>query len=146
MSKCYSYIVSFFFILLFSHSISYSQTYGEIFTKNEANQRFGSVLESVTMPTTTIQGLLNQTNAYIMFKIVNSKVIVLDEERNVIYPSGTTINSGDVFTLFSLSVVNTLFSKGSGTEIYIEQRSEVLSLTYGGYTMEFGTFCPPICD
>ena len=146
MSKNYSYIVSLFFILLFSYSISYSQTYGEIFTKNEADQKFGSVLESITMPTNTIQGLLNQTNAYIMFKIVNSKVIVLDKQRNVIYPAGATINSGDVFTLFSLSVVNRLLSRGSGTDIFIEQRSQVLSLTYGDYSMEFGAFCPPICD
>jgi len=146
MSKNYSFIVSLFFTLLFSYSISYSQTYGEIFSKSEADQEFGSVLESVTMSKTTLQGLLNQTTDYIMFKIVNSKVIVLDEERSVIYPSGTSVDSEDVFSMFSLSVVNSLLSQGTGTNVYVEQRSEVLSLTYGNYTMEIGASCPPICD
>ena len=117
MSKNYSFIVSLFFTLLFSYSISYSQTYGEIFSKSEADQEFGSVLESVTMSKTTLQGLLNQTTDYIMFKIVNSKVIVLDEERSVIYPSGTSVDSEDVFSMFSLSVVNSLLSQGTGTDV-----------------------------
>jgi hypothetical protein len=81
-----------------------------------------------------------------MFKIVNNSAIVVDNKRNAIFPKGITINAADVFALYSVSVVNELISKGNEPFIYLEQRKEVLSVTYGDYTMEIASWCPPICD
>ena len=97
------------------------------------------------MPTENLQSILNKTENYIMFKIVNNSVIVLNNNRNVIFPQGKSINAQEVFSLYSVSVLNDLLSRGDDTVIYVEQRSEVLSITYGSYTMEAGVFCPPFC-
>jgi hypothetical protein len=122
-----------------------SQTYGEIFTKSEANKKFGPVLISVTLQKSSFQGMLNQTNNYIMFKIKDGNAIILDSKRKVLYPIGKSINSTDVFTVFSVSVVNELLSLGNKSNVFVEQRSDVLSLSSGAYTMEIGTLCPPFC-
>jgi len=57
-----------------------------------------------------------------------------------------SINSRAVFTMYSVSVVQDLLSQGGGSDTYIEQRSSVLTVTYGNYTMEVGTICPPFCN
>ena len=139
-------ILSMLLILFLASTATLSQTYGEIFTNKEANQKFGRVLKSVTLPTSSLLGLLNRTNNFIMFKIIEGEVIVLDKNRNVLYPEGKTINSQEVFTMYSVSVMNELLSLGSNAKVFVEQRSTVLSISYGGYTLEFGTICPPFCN
>ncbi|MBV6419616.1 MAG: hypothetical protein DAHOPDDO_00839 [Ignavibacteriaceae bacterium] len=124
---------------------SLAQTYGELFSKQQADEKFGAVIQSVTISRPTFKEFLTQTNNYIMFKVLDNKVIILDAKRNVIFPRGETINSTDIFTMFSVSVVNELLSMGNENNIYIEQRSEVISVSSGGFTMEVGTLCPPFC-
>ena len=145
MQKCFNTIILISLFVLATYSTCFSQVHGKIFTKSEANQRFGPVLVSVSVPTGDLQGMLNKTGNYIMFKIVNNSVIVLNNNRNVIFPQGKSINAQEVFSLYSVSVLNDLLSRGDDTVIYVEQRSEVLSITYGGSTMEVGAFCPPFC-
>ena len=142
--KIFSLFVS--FIVLANLSNSFAQTYGEIFTVSEANQNYGSVLKSISISRTTLENLLNETNNYIMFRIVNNRVFVLDDTRRVLRPKNMLVNSRDVFTMYSKSVVQDLLSQGSGSDVYIEQRSSVLTVTYGNYTMEVGSICPPFCN
>jgi hypothetical protein len=111
-----------------------------------ADQKFGVVLESVTLTTTDLRGLLNQTNNYLMFKIVSGQAIVLNNNRNVLHPIGNLVNVEDVFTMFSVSIINDLLTKSNNNIVFVEQRSGVLSITNGGYTLEVGVKCPPICD
>jgi len=146
MYKRSIFILSMLLILCLTSTSTLSQTYGEIFTNTEANQNFGPVLESVPLLASTLQRLLNQTDNYIMFKIIDGDVIILDSRRNVIYPIGKSINSQDIFTIFSVSVINELLGKTTNTKFFVEQRTKVLSISYGGYTLEVGSFCPPFCD
>jgi hypothetical protein len=132
-------------IFCLSSSSTFSQTYGEIFTNTEANQKFGRVLISVALPTSSLQGLLNRTNNFIMFKIIDGEVFVLDKNRNVLYPEGKTFNSQEVFTMFSISVMNELLNLGNKDIVLVEQRSSVLSVSNGGFTLEVGVFCPTFC-
>ena len=145
MKRCFN-IITFVSIIVLSACPNYfAQVYGELFTNSEAGQKFGPVLVSVKVPTETVQDLLNQTYNYIMLKIVNNSVIVLDNNRNSIYPREKSINAEDVFTLFSVSIVNDLLSNGNHPYVYVEQRSEVLTISYGEYTLELGSICPPFC-
>ena len=132
-------------IFLACASQSFSQTFGKIFTSEEADNMFGKVLQSRPIPTQLVQELLNRTNNYIMFRIENNKVIVLDNKRNVLFPEGVLINSQDVFTVYEVSVLAELLNLGNSSEVQVEKRSEVLSITSGGYTMEVGALCPPFC-
>ena len=133
------------FISLVIISTSLAQTYGQLFAKQEADEKFGLVLQSIDISRSAFESFLTQTSNYIMFKVKDKKAIVLDNKRNVIYPEGVLINSNDTFTMYSVSVVNELLSKGNEKTVHIEQRSEVLSISSGGFTMEIGALCPPIC-
>ncbi len=145
MYKRSIFIFSMLLILCLSSTSSLSQTYGELFTNTEANKKFGRVLKSISLPTSSLQGLLNRTNNFVMFKLIDGEVFVLDKKRNILYPKGRTINSQEVFTVFSISVINELLSLGNKDMVQVEQRSSVLSVSSGGFTMEVGAFCPPIC-
>jgi len=132
-------------IFLACASQSFSQTFGKIFTNEEADNMFGKVLQSRPIPTQLVQELLNRTNNYIMFRIENNKVIILDNKRNVLFPEGVLINSQDVFTVYAVQVLTELLNLGNSSEVKVEKRSEVLSISSGGYTMEVGALCPPFC-
>ena len=133
------------FISLVIITTSLAQTYGQLFAKQEADEKFGLVLQSIDISRSAFESFLTQTSNYIMFKVKDKKAIVLDNKRNVIYPEGVLINSNETFTMYSISVVNELLSKGNEKTVHIEQRSEVLSISSGGFTMEIGALCPPIC-
>ena len=138
-------ILSMLFILCFASTLTLSQTYGEIFTSAEANEKFGPVLISVTLSTSYLKQLLNKTDKYIMFKVVEDKAIILDNNRNLLHPTVKIINPTDVFKVFSISVVNELLSSGLNANVFIEQRNSVLSVSSGDLTMEVGVLCPPWC-
>ena len=140
-------IIILFTLLIYclSSKATLAQTYGEIFTKTEANEKFGPVLNSVTLQTLALKGMLNQTTKYIMFKTQNGNAIVLDSKRSVIHPMGKSINSADVFSVYSTSVVNELLKLGASAQVFIEQRGSVLTISNGAYTMEMATMCPPFC-
>ena len=133
------------FISLVIITTSLAQTYGQLFTKQEADEKFGLVLQSIDISRSAFESFLTQTSNYIMFKVKDKNAIVLDNKRKVIYPEGVLINSNETFTMYSISVVNELLSKGNEKTVHIEQRSEVLSISSGGFTMEIGALCPPIC-
>jgi hypothetical protein len=145
MYKRTIFILSTLLILCLASTSTFSQTYGEIFTKSEANKKFGPVLKSVTLQTSSFQGMLNQTNNYIMFKIKDGNAIILDSKRKVLHPIGKSVNSADVFSVYSASVMNELLKLGNSTNIFIEQRGSVLTVTNGAYTLEMAVICPPFC-
>ena len=133
------------FLLLIFVLIWYSSAsaQGMLFTREVANQKFGPVLKSIDLPVNTLLSFTNQTGNQIMFRIQDNQVVILDERRNVLYPAGMQVNSQDVF---SVSIINELLSNGSGVLVSIEQREDVLSISYGQLTMEDGALCPPFCS
>jgi hypothetical protein len=48
--------------------------------------------------------------------------------------------------MYSTSIVSELLSREVVTEVLIEQRAEVMSITCGKLTLEMGAPCPPYCD
>ncbi len=137
--------ITFVLILLFNISTT-AQTYGKIFTNQQADNLFGPVLTSVPVSKITFQSFLTQTNNYIMFKVVDNGAIVLDNNRNIISPPAyINISPNEEFTVYKVAVVNELLSKGNENTVYIQQRANVLSISTGGFTMEVGAQCPPYC-
>lgn len=123
----------------------FGQRYGRLFTRATANEKFGPVVDSIEFSVENFQELLNETDNYTMFKIVNDTIIILNQNRQVLYPEGLIINSKEVFTVFSKSVVEDLISVGNSKAVYFEQRGKVFSVTVGNVTMEVGASCPPVC-
>jgi hypothetical protein len=137
-------ILTVFSILLFS-TISFSQTIGKIYPKEEANVLFGNIIEFVSINPSELISILNQTENYCMFQVQNKKLIILGDGRKVLYPTGTIVSSNEIFALFSKSKVMELLGSGSGTIITVERRESYLTVTFGLLTLELAVWCPPFC-
>ena len=120
-------------------------TYGKIFSALDANKDFGPVQNSIQLPVSVIKPLIAITGTSIMFKIINNQVVILDSQRNVIYPPSYTLDSNEVFSLYTTSILEDLLNQGSGQNIEIQERTSVLSIGYGDKVMEMSTLCPPDC-
>lgn len=118
---------------------------GEILTKENADQLFGPVLVSKEIPTETLKMYTNQSVNVIMFKLMNNDIYILDNNRNALLPLGATINSSEVFSMYSVAIVQQLLSDGNNPFTYVEKRQDVLTITNGEFTLEFALSCPPFC-
>jgi hypothetical protein len=118
---------------------------GEILTKENADQLFGPVLVSKEIPTETLEMYTNQSANVIMFKLMNNDLYILDNNRNALLPLGATINSTEVFSMYSVAIVQQLLSDGNNPFTYVEKRQDVLTITNGEFTLEYSILCPPIC-
>lgn len=137
-------LLVFFYILLIP-AASFPQTVGKVFSREDANNLFGKVIESVSINQSDLISVLNQSQNYIMFQINNGELIILGDGRKVLYPVGKDVNSNNVFALFSKSKVMELLSSRSGNTIAIEKRQNHLTVTFGLLTLEESILCPPFC-
>jgi hypothetical protein len=138
-------VLQIFVLFVLSYSVIYPQTYGKLYSKDQANVLFGTVSSSVQINNSDIQSAINRTKNVLMFKIVNGIVYILDNKRNVLSPAGSSVSSSEPFHMFSVSLINELLDKGKSTFNTVEFRGDVLSITNGNFTLEFSTLCPPFC-
>jgi len=118
---------------------------GEVMSLEEGLSRFGTVTQEVGFETSKLSSLLAQVKEYVMFNIVNGKVVVLDDARNVLYPSGVTVRDEDVFHLYSKSKVQELINLGGSQETSFQFRGDVFTVVNGNTLLECSDHCPPIC-
>jgi hypothetical protein len=118
---------------------------GKILSKVDADKLFGPVEISKEISSSQINLYTLQTIDKIMFKIINNEIYILDSKRNVLLPIGTTINSTEVFSVYSVSIVQKLLSDGGSPFSYVEKRNSVLTITNGDLTLEYSGYCPPFC-
>jgi len=130
-----------FFILLTIQLFSQ----GKILSKENADQIFGPVLLSHEIPTETLKNFTYQSVNVIMFKLMNNDLYILDNNRNVLLPLGVTINSTEVFSMYSVTIVQQLLSNGNSPFTTVEKRKDVLTITNGMFTLEYSLLCPPFC-
>jgi hypothetical protein len=99
----------FFAILVFAfpsaESLAQNNQIGQIFTKNDADLRFGSVISSVSIPTNDLNSVLGNTVNFAMFKIINGSLFILGDNRVVLSPPGGSVPDEMVLHLFSKSKV-----------------------------------------
>jgi len=133
-------------IFIFSTITICAQTVGKIYDKDEADSLYGSSVTTLSMSKSLLAAILDETSDYVMFKIDNNRIIILGDDREQLYPGQLIISEADVFTMYSKSKVVELLNQGSGTTVYVEQRSTPLTLTYGESTLEEGSLCPPFCN
>ena len=155
MKRFYHIIIITAVLLLFL-SCSPTKQFGKIYTSEEADKLFGKVIYSTELSTEIIENLLDKTEQTIMFGIINQNLIILDNKRSLLYPEKAEFKDTDVFTVFKVSLVKELISENgmkktkaepeNGETVSVEQRREVLSVTYDTKTLETGAKCPPMCD
>ncbi len=74
-----------------------------------------------------------------------AQAVIVDQNRMPLDPSDATIESTDVFSVYSVSVLEELLSQGSNINTQIEMRGNTLCVKNGQKIMEYGQLCPPIC-
>ncbi|MDT3696147.1 MAG: hypothetical protein ROY99_07110 [Ignavibacterium sp.] len=152
MNKNYYLIVLIPLTLLF-FSCTPGSKIGKFYTTDEANELFGNVIYSVEMDSNHLINLLDKTNTTIMFGLINRQLIILDDNRKLIFPEQADYSDSDVFTVYGTKKVRELLtdsklnkqSTDESEAVNIEQRKEVLSLSTENKTLETGNKCPPNC-
>ncbi len=74
-----------------------------------------------------------------------AQTVIADQNRMPLDPSDATIESTDVFSVYSVSVLEELLSQGSNINTQIEMRGNTLCVKNGQKIMEYGVLCPPYC-
>jgi hypothetical protein len=133
-------------LLLLFFACSSTTQIGKIFATEEANKLFGDVIYSVDINSNVVLELLNKTEKKIMFGLINRKLIILDNKRNLIYPEKAEFKDTDVFTVYSTDIVRKLILNNEAGNVSAEQRKEVLSVSTQKSTLEAGAKCPPYCN
>lgn len=118
---------------------------GKIFTKENADELYGPVIDSVEIKTADLMKMMDSTKTNVMFKVENSKVNILGDERKSLKEE-FVVKSTQVYHLFLKSTTLELLNSGGKDITYIEKRECVLTITNGNYTMEMSYPCPPFCD
>lgn len=135
------------FICLVSGTAKAQDTYGRIFNRAQADSLFGPILAFYTFDSAKVDRFMEKAGSHIMFNLKNGKIAILNSRRGIIYSdrNDTAVDSLEVFSNFSTSVLRELLSKGKKDTIFIEKRPEVISITNGDVTMEIARPCPPYC-
>ena len=146
-SKIGVLLITFCFVLI--SSMSYAQNakaVGKIFTKSEANAKFGKVTESITLNTEVVKKLIERTPEYFLYNIINGKLIILDSNRNIIYGPKLNISKEQPFKFLSTSKVHELLNDGGSPTTTFEVRDSLTTITNNGLSLDFAVPCPPDCN
>lgn len=121
-------------------------SWGEIISKTTADQNFGEATTSQTMSTDLLQSLADQTVNLLMFNIIDDRIIVLGDNRKPLYPDGYTPPPDRIFRVYSKAKVLELIESGGDNNSFVEIRGNIITVTNGDYTLEYGALCPPWCS
>ncbi|MCB9211018.1 MAG: hypothetical protein H6610_08640 [Ignavibacteriales bacterium] len=144
MKKNFFMLLSILFLMTINQS--FSQEYGKIFSKTEADKLFGVVYKSQNIKKDVLISALQNTSKVVMFKLENNFLTILGDEREVLFSSGSFTDKNQVFRLFSKSKVEELLRLGNDVNCFVEDRERVLTVTNGDYTLEVSVPCPPTCN
>lgn len=134
-------------IIAFNNADVESRIHGKLLSSEQADKLFGPVKESVSISSSELKNFISKNSDVIMFQIFNSKLVVLGEDRSLVYSSGLAAYSEtDTFIMYSSSMVAELIEKGKSNQTFVQKRDKVLTVTNGDVTLEYGTSCPPWCD
>lgn len=133
-------------VLFGSICLTGAQTVGVIYTKAEADQKFGPVLNSVEMDTVKLETILSKSGSYLLFKIYEGNLYILSGNREPLYPADFSVKPEEVYKLVSVSKIVELLNRGQNQQVFFEVRKNVYSLTNGDYTLEEIVDCPPFCN
>lgn len=135
-------------LVLTSINFGFAQEVGEIFNNEEVLELFGEVKQSVRFETEELKNIIPYAGEYIMFRIIDKEIVILDKQRRQLYPYNKQINFDDktVFKFFSISVLYRLLQSSDYKFVIFEEREKALVVKYKNKSMERGRYCPPFCS
>jgi hypothetical protein len=136
-----------FALVILLSGISFSQeVVGKIYSKQEADSLYGPVVSSVGISSSILIELLSNSTNYIMFRMANESVYIVDNNRHPLFSGNFAVDSVDVYRVLSISMVAKIVQDGKNPVTDIEIRNkDILTITNGIYTLEYSVACPPWC-
>lgn len=137
-------LLNFCFLLIPQYLFSQAVP-GKIITSSEADSLFGKSNYSIEFSTSQLSGY-TKLYRYLFINIDAGKVIIAQEDRKILYPENHILAGNEIFHVYSTPVISELINNSPGKPLYIEVRKDILTLTCGDFTLEFGFLCPPYCN
>jgi hypothetical protein len=168
MKKIVQLFVLFIFVILISSQQNFAQgkygLIGKIFTKVEADQLFDKASQSFGFTRNELQLALKKAKNYIFFYLVNGKVYIATDSKDLQKNSFSNFNP-DVNKAYGYStkVVKEFLNSSNAKTFYFEIRGgnnfkgnlksvsgvasggEVTTVSDGEDVLEMSIACPPIC-
>lgn len=138
------FLLIFCFLLIPQYSFSQAVA-GKIITSSEADSLFGKPNYSIEFSTSQLSEY-GKHSRYLFISISDRKILITGEDRKVLYPQNYVLAGSEIFHVYSTPVISELINNSPGKPLYIEVRKDVLTLTCGDFTLEFGFLCPPYCN
>lgn len=123
-----------------------SNLYGDIISKDSANQQFGTAIYSVSAESDQLRRYSDGTTNLIMFQIINNGLYILGDNRIPLFPASSSLDADTEFIVYSKTKFIELLDRGQNPKTYVELRDKKLTISNGDYTLEFGAVCPPWCN
>ncbi len=137
-------IVGIFISLLSGYTFGQKEI-GKIFTSTDANKLFGKVVDSKQIKTEVFKNILNKINDYVLVKIKNGQIYILNKNRDVVYPKGASVKSDEVFNMYSVSKMEELLNSGGMDVTTVDDRDSLITVSNGKLTIDNAFICPPDC-
>lgn len=154
------FLLTFSVALLFSFEVKAQGigSPGQIIPSQQADLLFGPVLKSVKINKKMLVNIARYASGYLLFNLIDDELVVLDAQRNPLYPANFVVNPNQEFHVFDLRKVNALLNINNANKMTIELRANaILTITVkgnngngieddsDGQTMEYAVMCPPFC-
>jgi hypothetical protein len=123
------------------------EIFGKLFTKEEADKEFGSVIASYEIETKILSDMCDKFSNVLMFSFNNETAAILGSGRTPVYPNTKMVISEDEkLKVYSISRIKELIAEGGVETTIIEKRKDHLTITNGETTLENAGDCPPFCS
>ena len=123
-----------------------TQTIGELFTTEKADELFGKVITSVNIESSMLKDIVDKTGNVLMFGIFDGELVITGDNRRVLHSENYQLKEKDVQHVWTTDIILELLENGQQDVSIIEKRKEVMSITNGTQTLENGAWCPPYCS
>ncbi|MGD8781252.1 MAG: hypothetical protein PVH88_20095 [Ignavibacteria bacterium] len=102
--------------------------------------------ETVKFPPTQLFRIVDMAETYVMFRIKDSKLYILDQDRKALYPKNYQAPGEEVYTAYTVEYI--LKQAGTKTITFIKGPNDVVRLgSNGDVTIKNIIYmvCPPHC-
>lgn len=147
------FIYFFIFLLILTFNLQAQDTtktiepgtvIGEIFTLEEANEKFGPVEKYSVLSQRTLMDFAKNYGDYLMFGFTGDECGIYTRHRSILFGFANN-NKLEKYHVLSTSKILELLDKEGKDKVMLEQRGDTFTITYGATTLEMTVPCPPIC-
>lgn len=138
-------LFSFLLSLMFVNYLFAQKEVGKLFAADDAQRLFGKVTNERIIPISEFKSYLNSTDKYLYINFDERNCHFVGDGFRPIYPFNQ--KSFSIYHKFSKVKILELLNRNPFSEkIFIQMRSDILTLQIGNDVLELSLPCPPYCE